>query len=317
MNFLQAFLEICRGPAVFVTLCRQPLWKVILHLVIVTVISCAAVGVGRYFALKYFWSRTERNFIDMYGTALTVSSKGLLPEKDVNVSRRQELPYEGLIVYVSPSGAEKDYPDETLEGRNFIVIWTPGDVVVAVRDRKNSRWLMQSFIPDAGDFQKQLAGMSEFFEGGTGLTYTQMRDELSKIVKNSGTAKFAKFEKEEKIGSAELFKSMYVMMAIFNGVSYFFLTMILIGFGCLIYMVIFFLLNRLPGTERIITGAEMLKITIYAALPVLFVVNAFPMLQLPFEEWYDKIFLIGWIIYINVIRRYLERNRDLLETSER
>ena len=61
----------------------------------------------------------------------------------------------------------------------------------------------------------------------------------------------------------------------------------------------------------------MLKIVIYAALPVLVVVNAFPMLQLPFEEWYDKIFLIGWIIYINVIRRYLERNRDLLETSER
>ena len=316
MNLVQAFFGSCRGPAAFVELRRMPMWKVVLLLVIIVAASCTGVGVGRYFALEYFWSRTEKNFVELYGNSLTVSTKGLLPEKDVNVSRRQELPYEGLIVYVSPAGAEKDYPDETLERRNFIVIWTPGDIVAAVRNRKNSRWLVQCLILDAGNFQEQFNRMSTFFEGGEGLTYTQMREEFRKVIANSGTQKFAKFTKEEKINSAELFKSMYVMMAVFNAVSYFFLTMILVGFGCLIYMGIFFFLNRLPGAERIISSGEMLKIVICAALPVLVVVNAFPMLQLPFEEWHDKMFLVGWIIYINVIRRYLERNRDLLETSE-
>ena len=74
----------------------------------------------------------------------------------------------------------------------------------------------------------------------------------------------------------------------------------------------------LPSNAKwhIPTG-EMWKIVLYAACPVVAVVNFFPMLQLPFEAWYEKIFLVAWIIYINVIKRYLEKNYEFIENQEK
>jgi hypothetical protein len=77
------------------------------------------------------------------------------------------------------------------------------------------------------------------------------------------------------------------------------------------------MMERFPGAERRISGNEMWKIVLYAACPVIVVVNFFPMLQLPFENWYEKIFLVAWIIYINVVKRWLEKNHEFIENQEK
>lgn len=319
MNFFQAFLGTCRGAAAFIELRKQPVWKVLVHLLLIVLISCICIGIGRFYALKYFWSRTESNFVETFGDRLVAGPKGILPEKDVEVSRRQELPYNGLIVYVSPKGPEKNYLDETMEGRNYIIIWTPGDIYAVIRNQQNGRWLIQSLLPGKGEgLQGRVSGMSRFIEGNGGLNYTQMRENFSKIIADySNVKKLSSLKRDEQILSIDLFRTMYIMMAVFNGIAYFLLSLILIGFGTLIYMVIFVVMNSFQRGEQLLSPGEMFRIVIYCAFPVLIVVNVLPMLQLPLGEWHDKLFLIGWIIYINVVRRYLEKNRDFLETAER
>ena len=315
MNFFKSFFASCKGPLSFVELRRQPGWKVVLHLFLTVLISCIFVGIGRYCALKYLWSRPERMFVESFGSGVTISRSGILPEKDVDVSRRQELPYDGLLIYVSPKGAEKSYPDETLEKRNFILIWTPGQVALAIRNQENNRWTFASFSGNAEAIMDQAAS-SEKLKENINLTYAQMRKEIENVAVQPLPAEFAKIENRQFISAGDLFKAMRGGMAAINGGAYFRYALLLLFFGTLTYMAVFFLLERFPGSERRIPACEMWKIFLYAACPVVAVVNVFPMLQLPFESFYEKIFLVGWVIYINVIKRFLEKNPALLENPE-
>ena len=314
MGFFKSFIASCKGPLSFAELRRQPGWKVILHLFLTVLLSCIFVGIGRYAALKYQWSRPERMFIESFGSGVTVSTSGILPEKDVDISRRQELPYDGLLIYVSPKGAEKSYPDETLEKRNFILLWTPGQVALAIRNRENNRWALAAFSGDAEAMMSKAtaSGIKE----NTDLPYAQMRKELFELAAKPLPKEFAGLEKRQFLSAADLFKAMRGGMAAINGGAYFRYASLLLFFGVLTYMAVFFLMERFSGAERRIPAAEMWKIVLYAACPVIVVVNVFPMLQLPFESFYEKIFLVGWIVYINVIKRYLEKNPTLLENPE-
>lgn len=315
MGLFKAFFASCRGPLSFVELRRQAGWRVVLHLFLTVLISCIFVAVGRYCALKYFWSRPEQLFVENFGEGINVSSVGMLPAKDADVSRRQELPYEGLLIYISPQGPEKNYPDETLAKRNFILLWTPGQFALAVRNHKTDRWTFAGFSGDAETMVSQAVGKNGIRETGN-LTLDALRKEMMDVAKKPLAPEFAGMKNKKFIPAQELFKTMRGGMAAFNGAVYFCNAFMLIFFGAVTYMLIFAVLEMLPGSERKIPAGEMWKIVLYSACPVIVVVNVFPMLQLPFESFYEKIFLVGWIIYINVIKRYLEKNPDLLENPK-
>ena len=55
---------------------------------------------------------------------------------------------------------------------------------------------------------------------------------------------------------------------------------------------------------------ELWKISIYAAFPVIFVVNFFPALQLPGTGYFSWLFMIGWVIYLFVVLRFLFQSYD-------
>ena len=313
MNFFKAFFATCRGPLSFGELRRQAGWRVIIHFFLTLLISCIFVAVGRYCALKYFWSRPEQMFIENFGSGVTVSSNGVLPEKDVDVSRRQELPYEGLLIYVSPKGPEKDYPDETLEKRNFILLWTPGEIGLAVRDPKSNLW---SFGSSSAGMASDVRPDSINMNTQKGIPLATLKQEMLKLAGKPLPKEFAEIKKSGFLPAQEAFKTLRAGMAVFNGGVYFSNAVLLVFFGLVTYMLIFMLLERFSAAEKRIAAADMWKIVLYAACPVIVVVNVFPMLQLPFESLYDKIFLVGWIIYINVIKRCLEKNPALLENPE-
>ena len=315
MGLLKSFFASCRGPLSFVELRRQPGWKVVIHLFLTVLISCVFVAIGRYCALKYFWSRPEQLFVENFGEGISVSSSGMLPARDADVSRRQELPYEGLLIYVSPKGPEKNYPDETLEKRNFILLWTPGQFALAVRDHSTDRWTFARFSGDAEVMLSQAVGKNGIRETAN-LSLAELRKEILAAAAQPLSPEFVDFKDKKFVSSQELFKTLRGGMAAFNGAVYFSNALMLLFFGAVTYMLIFVVIELIPGSERRIPAGEMWKIVLYAACPVIVVVNVFPMLQLPFESFYEKIFLVGWIVYINVIKRYLEKNPELLENPK-
>ena len=313
MSFFKAFLATCRGPLSFGELRRQAGWRVIIHFFLTLLVSCIFVAIGRYCALKYFWSRPEQMFVENFGSGVTISRAGILPEKDSDVSRRQELPYEGLLIYVSPKGPEKYYPDETLEKRNFILLWTPGEIGLAVRDHKTNLW---SFGSSNAGASKALRPEDIDMKTVKNITLAQLKQEMLKLAVKPLPEEFSKIEKSNFVPAQDTFKTMRAGMALFNGGVYFSNAVLLVFFGLVTYMLIFMLIDRFSAQEKSIPAADMWKIVLYAACPVIVVVNVFPMLQLPFESLYDKIFLVGWIIYINIIKRCFEKNPALLETPE-
>lgn len=317
MGFIKAFFASCRGPYAFVELRCQSGWRVVTHLILTVLISSIFIGVGRYCALRYFWSRPEQQFAENFGSGISVNNQGMLPEKDPAVSRRQELPYDGLLIYISPNGPEKDYSDETLKSRNFILVWTPGYMALALRESKNNRWSFASFDGGSANGVPQMAGNPASM-GKSGLTLEALRKEISELASKPLPENFSKaeFKNTGFIPTSALFKMMRGTMAAINGVAYFRLGLLLIFFGVCAYMIIFVLVERFPGAERRIPAREMWKIVLYTACPVIAVVNVFPMLQLPFESLYEKIFLVGWIIYINVVKHWLEKNYEMLENQE-
>ena len=317
MGFFKAFFSSCRGPYAFIELRRQTAWRVILHLVLTVLISCIFISIGRYCALRYFWAQPEREFSENFGAGISVNNQGMLPEKDPGISRRQELPYDGLLLYVSPAGPEKNYPDETLKNRNFILVWTPGYMALALRDARSDRWSFASFDGGYGDGMTQMANNQPGIVKSE-LTLEGLRKEIAELAAKPLPENFSKEELKNSgfIQTAALFKMMRGTMAVINGAAYFRLGMMLIFFGVCAYMFIFILAERFPGAERRIPAREMWKIAVYTACPVIVVVNVFPMLQLPFESYYEKIFLVGWIIYINVVKRWLEKNHEILENQE-
>lgn len=316
MNFIKAFLSSCRGPSAFVELRRQSGFRVVGHVVLTMLLSSICIGIGRYCALKYFWAQPEAQFVEIFGNGINVGKNGMLPEKDVNLSRRQELPYNGLLLYISPKGAESNYSDETLESRNFILIWTPGYAGFALRDRENDRWNFTAFDAARGELVSRMVQQSSNRIMGN-LTLAELRQEILKLASLPLPDGFKEVKQSGFLPAQSLFKMLRASMAAVNGGAYLRLTMIMVAFGVLTYMLIFWLAEHFPGSERLISAGEMWKIVLYAACPVIAVVNFFPMLQLPFEAWYEKIFLFAWIIYINVVKRWLERNRELIENQEK
>lgn len=316
MNFIKAFLASCRGPVAFVGLRSQPAWRVITHVVLTLLLSSICIGIGRYCALKYFWAQPEEQFVEVFGSGILIGKNGMLPEKDSGVSRRLELPYNGLLIYISPNGAEKNYPDETLEERNFILIWTPGYAALALRDRNNDRWNFTALDAAQGELVTRMVQPGDSTVK-TGLTLNELRGEFLKLAALPLPEKFKEFKEDGFLPAASLFKLMRGSMAAINGGAYLRLSMSLVIFGVLAYMMVFWIAELFPGSEHRISAGEMWKIVLYAACPVIVVVNFFPMLQLPFEAWYEKIFLIAWIIYINVVKRWLEKNHELIEKQEK
>ena len=316
MGFIKAFLASCRGPASFVELRRQSGWRVVSHIILTVLLSSICIGIGRYCALKYFWSRPEAQFVEIFGSGISIGAKGMLPEKDADVSRRQELPYDGLLIYISPKGAEKDYPDETLETRNFIMVWTPGYAGLALRDKENNRWNFAAFDAARCSLVTRMVQQQDD-QIKSGLTLNELRKEILALAAMPMPEGFKEFKQDGFLPAASLFKMLRGSMAAINGGAYFRLSIFLVLFGVCTYMIIFWMVERFPGAERRISGNEMWKIVLYAACPVVAVVNFFPMLQLPFENWYEKIFLVAWIIYINVIKRWLEKNHEFIENQEK
>ena len=69
------------------------------------------------------------------------------------------------------------------------------------------------------------------------------------------------------------------------------------------------------GKSNFISFSQLWKTAVYTAFPVLMVVSFFPALQLPGASYYSNLFMIGWVIYLFVVLKYLIENPENPEDS--
>ena len=261
MSFLRSFWGTCRGPYIFHDLCKHSLGRVLWHLLVLCLLCSIGIGIGNYFMVKYRWRAAYNTFNEVFGNQVDFSSGGIIPEIAPNENRRQELPYNTLLIY-TPNGPDADYADETLEKRNLIIVWNRACLAVFTRQEDGS-WTWVRYLPDG-----KLANSTSL------LTYTAMKEQMLEFAAAELDGEEWTFPEElsGKMDSYRLFRLIRFGFAVGKAVLFFIGSLLLILFATIVFTVIYSLLS----VKRKIFNAMILwKVAVYSALPVIFVVNAF------------------------------------------
>ena len=287
MGFWRSFFTACCGAYSLRAALKNSVGRAIWHIFLLCLFCGIGIGIGNYWLLKYRWRAAAADFDDIFGSRIVFSERGMIPEKSPDVSRRQELPYNSLLIYVSPAGPEKDYPDDTLYDRNVIVLWCPSSLAVFIR--QGSDWRLVEFDPGL-----QMESRPE------ALTFLQMKGKLNEIAARplKGTWKLPE-EYRNGIGSRRLFSFFRFSYAAGKAAGYFILALLMVLVLPIFFSVIFKAFSRGRGMPF----GRIWKSAVYAAFPVLAVVSVFPAMQLPGTSLYPDLFMIGWVIYLFLVLR--------------
>lgn len=293
MNFFRSFFGICRGPYVIYDLQKNSWGRVIWHVALICLICSIVIGIGNYALINFRWRAAYSNFNEIFGSRLDGSADGIYPVKNPEKSRRQELPYNTLLIYVSPEGPEV-YPDETLRDRNIIVLWSGAGIAVFTRNQNT--WQQVIYNPDGSfDLSPDL------------LSYDDMKSELLKISKLPVSGKW---NFTETISSRQLFFSLRFSYAMLTALRYFISGLFMIFFFTLFFAVVFKIFSSTRRNKMNISFSKLWKTALYTAFPVLLVVSLFPALQLPGSGHYGNLFVIGWALYVFFVLKYQISNPE-------
>jgi len=297
MSFFRSFIGTCCGTEIFRQLRNQSWLKTLWHLFFLSLLCSIFIGIGNYYMLKYRWRSAEAGFNGIFGSRVYFSEKGIAPELNPGDSRRQEYPYKGLLIYVSPNGAEKDYSDETLVERNFIVLWHPACFVFLLR--QDEKWHFFKYNPNSRWLDEMLLDMS----------HNEMKRKLVDTANSSQQSVWKlPTNYENGMTTPQLFKFVRTMFAIFKSLQFF----IIQFFSVLIFTALFSGCFRLFCRNKLqeFSFGVMWKIAVYTAFPVMAVMSFFPAFQLPGANFYLQLFVIGWLIYLFRVVRNLVLFQD-------
>lgn len=298
MSFFRSFIGICRGPYVIRDLQKHSWGRVIAQVFLLCLLCSIIIGTGNYLLLNYRWRAAYADFIEIYGSRLNVSKDGFIPERLPEISRRQEFPYNTLLIYVSPAGPEV-YPDITLRDRNLIVFWSRG--CLAMFARNGDVWSVAKYNPDGSvDFP------------ASAMDFEEMKSKLAEFSKLPASDEWV-FPEQYRNGISvrQLFFSFRFSYALITAIGYFILNLCMVFFITLFFCVVFkvFSLRR----SAAFPFGILWKTALYVAFPVLLVVSFFPALQLPGTGFYSNLFLFGWAGYLFFVLRYLIANPEEVE----
>ncbi len=303
MSFLRSFFGTCRGPYVFHDLCKHSWGRVVWHLLVLCLLCSIGIGIGNYFMVKFRWRAAYHNFTEVFGSSVEFSENGIIPEIDPDQNRRQELPYNTLLIY-TPNGPDAEYADETLEKRNLIIIWNQAGLVVFTR-QDGDLWSWVRYLPE---------GSSEYSVDL--IDYPAMKKQMLEFaaMKLDG----GKWEYPESLGgemdSYRFFRLIRLGFAVVKALLFLVSGLMLVLFTSLFFAVIYWLLAM---KRQNFSFGTLWKTAVYASFPVILVVNAFPALQLPGTGYYSYLFLIGWTGYLFYVLRYMILNPPAGDKEEK
>ena len=299
MSFFHSLFGTCCGVDVFSELRKNSWWRVFLHLFLLCVLCSIAIGIGNYLLIKYRWRAAYNSFDEIFGTRIQVSERGFFPEKDPDVSRRQEFPYNTLLIYASPQDPET-YPSETLRDRNVIIYWSQSCLALFIRS--HNLWTMTEILPDFSRKDKQE------------LNFEEVEKEIVRLGKLPPSQNWnVPTDYKSGISSSQMFRIARIGVVIGKALLFFVGELLLVLFVTLFFSIVY----RAFAAKKVnnFRLGELWKISVYAAFPVILVMTAFPALQLPLTEYCSYMFIVGWSIYLFFVLKYLagdspENNSD-------
>ena len=300
MSFFSSFFGVCRGLAAFKKVKDNSVFKTVLHLLLVLIFCSLAIGAGSYFILKkYYWKYTKIEFEDNFGSGLRLTDRGILPEKNSDKNICQELPADGLLLYIQPKGNKEALNASALVKRRYVIVWSSACLALAIKDQ--GEW---SVLSNKDDFSKP------------GMSYKLSDDKLCGMVNEiAKMPPSAEWDIDDELGdfisTDKLFHDLRIVYSAMVVIGYF-MKMLFLTLVC---SVIFTLMSSILKSSGL-NALRIWKVSIYASLPVLVVVSAFPMLHLPLMPYYGRLFVFGWVIYTGFALRYLNKYQDEPEKSE-
>ena len=297
MNFFRSLFGTCCGTYVFSELRKNSWGRAFRHLLLLCFFCSIAIGIGNYLLIKYRWRAAYNSYNEIFGTRINFSENGIVPEKDPGISRRQEFPYNTLLIYVSSEKGAEEYPAETLRDRNVIVYWS--QACVAIFARQHDLWSMMEITPDA----KSVANDKKT------LTFEELEGEIKRLSELPASSKWV-FPEEYKNGlsSSQMFQMVRIGIVIGKSLMFFIGGLLMVLFITLFFSIVYRAFSA--NNPKRFAFWELWKIAIYTAFPVILVVSAFPVLQLPLTGYCHYMFIIGWSVYLFFVLRFLAMHQD-------
>lgn len=287
-SFFRAWLGSCAGTEIFVQLRTQSLWRTMLHLVFMSIISALVIGIGVYPGLKrkavYSVNEVSRNC----GT-LIISDRGILPEKSPEKLRMFVISGPVSVVYL---------PDGCQMPENFHQDCSTGII-----------------------FNGKQAGMW-FLRGHDLYDFVPMTESL-KAVKQRNIAGAEALEKSFRAapaislnipeGVSEHFTAgkMRTVVLVMLTVIFAFMLLHQTLLEVLIYIAMFTGVTMLMNLTRPnrIKLRDLVVLAVYAGFPAMTAGSIAGALQLPVLS-FNIIYVLGMTVYLVVIMNKLERLRQ-------
>ncbi len=313
MFFWRSFFGICRGPQAAPELLKNSWSRVWWHFFLICFFCALFIGIANYFLIEKHFRTAVIDFSNTFGSWVTFSEKGIVPEITPDKSRWQELPDNSLLIYAAPQD-RKVYEDNFLKDRNWFVVWNPGTVACFVQNEGLWQITVCGGSADGknAEDENELPALTDVKYD---LDFPAMKAEFNKVISADVPAKldFAGLEKQGGLSSRQLFFVLLFSFSAVTAVGYF-----LISFSSILFITFFF-----SVLFKIFSGARssgmpfgnLWKLALYAAFPVLLVVSFFPAFQLPGSAFYTNFFMIGWAVYLFVILKYLALNQHEVEEA--
>ena len=135
--FTRALWGVCCGTRIFRELRNNSVPRTLLHLAMLSILCALAIAFAAVRRNAREWDDSSRAFAAVFGEHLTISERGIVPEKDPGVPRFLALPGPGGVLYTSASGEAK-FPAGFLASAGYFAVWSDFCIVFGVRTGEHS-----------------------------------------------------------------------------------------------------------------------------------------------------------------------------------
>jgi hypothetical protein len=279
IGFFSALAGVCCGTGIFPGLRRNSSWRVVWHLVLMSLLCSSLIGLRVCGELRRAWAGAAERCVAEFGPRLRFSAAGARPERDPERPRFIALPKSGLLVYTAEA-AKIDFPAEALSVNDYLVVWSRRFLAVAVRLDAN-KWDVQLMLPGPRTVVRRLErdGIPAFFNG--------------ELAGNTPAGSWP-FSDVPPIDVTWLLRTIGTIFI----VSWFLGEWFGIFMAGVFCTGVFAIFSRISGAARLrgLTGLEYWRIGVYAGFPGMLIGAVAEALDLPFLT-YMMVYVPALVIY--------------------
>jgi len=287
MNFFKVLFSVCTGTERFAELSRLPLWRSLLHLMLLATLLATMITALRFPDIDAVARKITATLHAEFGE-IKVTSNGFVPSIRPQERRRVTV-YPGTVVEYFPDTGFKD-KDLRVDDFSNGVVWTPGIAVLWLKTGSGFMLLPLNYAPQA----LQEFGKVNFMPVTPAGIVAFVKD----LGRPAGPFMYAGFH--------DFANTMERTVLLFSG----FMEVLLIFGGAVLFTSVF------TGFFSIGGGASMLgmryrnmwTIGLYAGFPAMLVAAVVSGFELPYFD-FSTVYLFGMLGYFFVIIGRIQRQR--------